>query len=323
MTKENNLQFLRLLLAFMVFVTHFIELSGFTSLTFARNFHYAIYAFFVVSGMLIYASVEKNDKKTYFKNRFLRIYPAYAFVILFFSVLLFFVSKLTLKEYFSNEYLSYLVNNLSFLNFLKPCIHDVFALNPDNCAVNGSLWTIKIEVMFYIFVPVLFFLIKNKSRITANICLASLYLMSFIYFYYFNEIQQNNLYAKQFPGVLTYFVSGILLYKNFHYFKRNIIWFIFPALFFLQYKTSLLFPFSIAMIVFFVAFKLPYFSKLDFKNDYSYGLYLVHYPIIQTIASFDFQNENPIFYNVIVVVLACLFSYFLWHFIEKPVLKLR
>lgn len=323
MKRENNLQIIRFLLAFLVFIMHFVGLSGLKEVSFVKNFHYAVYVFFIISGMLVYASVERNDLFTYGKNRLLRILPAYYFVVIFFSLLLFFSSSKNILEYFSYEYFSYLFVNLIFLNFLKPCIHDVFSMNPIDCSVNGSLWTIKVEVMFYLFVPFLYKFIKNKTKQIQNLILIILYLLSFAYFYYFNIVKDNYLFAKQFPGALMYFVSGILLYKNFDFFKKYSIYFILPSFYFIYDYTAIFFPISFAIILFVVSFQLPYIKFLDFKNDVSYGIYLIHYPVIQFLVSYELHKLPTLAYSIIVFFVVLLLSIITWKYIEKPALSLQ
>jgi len=65
--------------------------------------------------------------------------------------------------------------------------------------------------------------------------------------------------------------------------------------------------------------KLPYFSR----GDYSYGIYLYGFPIQQAIIS-TFPGMNSwILHLFISALIVTMFATFSWHFIEKPILKLR
>ena len=290
---------------------------------FAAMPNYSVFAFFVISGFLIYASLDKlRDTRKYFVNRAKRILPAYVAVVVFFAVFLFFFSGGSAKEYFSASWLKYLGVNLIFLNFLEPCINFVFTDNP-TCAVNGSLWTIKVEVMFYLFVPVLFWFIKHKSKIIQNGTLIVLYLLSLLYFTGMNLLGKDTL-AKQFPGCLTYFVSGILLYLNLDFFKKHQWKFIIPAISIilvekLLFHYTALFPFALGIVIIGFAY-----SKIPLQNfakfgDISYGMYLLHYPIIQLFIQLGWYETNwGILLSFGVIILASFAS---WYLIEQPFLR--
>lgn len=57
----------------------------------------------------------------------------------------------------------YLVANLCFMNFLAPSLPGVFTENIMT-AVNGSLWTMKGEVVCYLMVPFVYNYIKKRRE---------------------------------------------------------------------------------------------------------------------------------------------------------------
>ncbi|MEQ9315317.1 MAG: acyltransferase family protein, partial [Henriciella sp.] len=111
----------------------------------------SIQGFFIVSGALVYGSLERSETlATYAEKRVRRLYPAYAVVILVPAL----VSGFLTGWADVTAILSYLGANLIFLNFLSPDLPGLFDANRFT-EVNGALWTLKIEVMFYIGLPVL------------------------------------------------------------------------------------------------------------------------------------------------------------------------
>jgi len=328
MKHNNNFDFLRFLFSFLVVVGHSMILSRqpeFWNEFFAAMPNYSVYSFFVISGFLVYSSFDRlKDLKKYLTNRIKRILPAYIFVVLFFAVFLLAFSSNNIANYFSWEWLKYLGANLIFANFLKPCIPFVFENNPE-CGVNGSLWTIKVEIMFYVFVPILYYFLKNRSLRNKNIVLLVFYLISLTYGYFVGKYYSYEM-AKQLPGSLVYFLSGIFLYLNLDFFKKN-QWKLLPIatilgvleLYFLPF--NLVFPFALGIVIIWMAF-----SKMPLRNfgkygDFSYGVYLVHFPIIQIFVQekiYDQYSFVGLFASYILVV---LFSVLIWKFVESPFLR--
>ncbi|GAB3962086.1 hypothetical protein GCM10028805_62350 [Spirosoma harenae] len=121
--------------------------------------------FFVVSGFLIWKSyASTHNFSSYFEKRARRILPAYLAFVFIAIISLAFVSRLSLHDYFTSKQLyTYVFANLTFLNFIQPCLPGVFDENWQ-CAVNGALWTIKVEIMFYFFVALFYTIINRVSR---------------------------------------------------------------------------------------------------------------------------------------------------------------
>ena len=112
----------------------------------------------------MYGSYIKRDSWLGFvKSRAKRIVPPYVKIVLLCAIGLSLVSTLPLTKYFTDAGLwKYLAANLAFLNFLQPTLPGVFEHNNVD-AVNGSLWTLKVEWMLYLTIPVFFFLIRNED----------------------------------------------------------------------------------------------------------------------------------------------------------------
>ena len=153
----NNFDILRLILAILVFFAHWNIL---TSQDISNSlFHlsgFAVDMFFVVSGFLIFWSFDADqNKKHFYIKRFFRIFPLYAFLIILQT--LFFIS---FSDGNTLEIIKYFIANIFFLNFLAPTVGSTLSGLEVN-AVNGSLWTLKNEVVFYALVPLIFMLYKK------------------------------------------------------------------------------------------------------------------------------------------------------------------
>jgi peptidoglycan/LPS O-acetylase OafA/YrhL len=154
---QNNFDVLRLILAVLVFFTHWNILTSqkITNLIFHLS-GFAIDMFFIVSGFLIFWSFNSDQNKyNFFIKRFFRVFPLYAFLIILQA--LFFLG---FSDGGLTEIVKYFLANIFFLNFLAPSVGTTLVgLEVD--AINGSLWTLKNEVAFYALVPLIFMFYKK------------------------------------------------------------------------------------------------------------------------------------------------------------------
>ena len=330
-TNQNNFDLIRLLLALSVFIVHSAQLSQneiFVSLSTYLNSRYAVYAFFIVSGFLIFSSYENSGSlKIFFKKRFFRIYPAYFSVIIITSILLFSISTVPWDEYFSRTWIKYLISNLATLNFLQPTLPGVFENNAIP-AVNGALWTIKIEIMFYLSIPLIALLFSKYNKL---IVLSILYILSIIYVEVlsgFAEEGSRNIYtllAKQLPGQLSFFLAGAFLYYYFSNFKKFQYFYLILALIgvylYIENGIWLFFPVSLGIVVIYMAVLFKYLGNFGKFGDFSFGVYIWHFPIIQTFIHFHILDKMPIFGSIALLLLIAGISFLSWKYIEKPFLQ--
>ncbi len=341
--RSNNFDFLRFLLAFSVFIGHFglghvtVGLVG-APLGFIAS--YAVRCFFVISGFLIFMSYENSKSlRDYCLKRVRRIYPAYCFIIFATALGLFLLSKFSWQNYFlSPELFKYIFFNLIFISNVQQTLPGVFTEN-SSALVDGPFWTIKIEVLFYASVPILVFLFRRFNKFT-SICL--IYIFSYLYFVSMMTLYQKtgatsfeNL-SRQLPGALSFFLSGTLLYYYFDVFKKYaLIGFgisvavltvhsnlpeanlLHPGVFMI----NLLLPISLGIIIIFIAFYTPHTQLFSKYGDLSYGIYLLHFPIIQIFTSLKLYDRYPDLAPALTVVVVLGCAFLAWHTIEKPFLS--
>lgn len=322
----NNFDLLRLLFAGTVCLVHAYLLSGFKELEQIYNLlspDVAVKAFFVVSGFLIIMSYERSFSiKSYTIKRIRRIYPAYFCTVTLSAILFFLISDDPWSRYFSYEWLKFYVANLLFLNFLQPTLPGVFE-GQISSFVNGALWTLKIEVMFYAVVPLIVFLIRKSNRF---VVLFYIYIISVIYSIYLQHLyitEGSVLFyelARQLPGQLSYFMAGALFYFYYDIFKAHANLFLLSAL--LIYLLGRFIPLDffepIVLATFVCYFGLNfYLGNISRYGDFSYGIYILHYPIIQLLIYSGFFEASPFFFLFSVVSLTCVSAFAMWHLVEK------
>lgn len=153
-SKDNSFDFLRLLCCLIVVYEHCVVLSG-IDLPCLNLRGIAVNVFFVLSGFWVAQSYLKSSSiKEYALKRCRKILPQYWTVVLAGAFFLSAFSQLPAREYFFNSgFFKYLAANISTLNFIHPTLPGVFEGLALDGSVNGSLWTIKIEIGFYILLP--------------------------------------------------------------------------------------------------------------------------------------------------------------------------
>lgn len=329
---KNNFDLLRLYLAFSVCFAHLGKVSGVAAFVPLARFFYsgiAVDCFFVLSGFLIFRSFDRSSStRSYLSKRVRRIYPAYLSIVVLAAVLLpfLFVQPAT-DLFFSTEWLRFLISNISFLNFLQPDLPGIFTTNPFQ-VINAPLWTIKIEVMFYLAVPLIFLLCKKDKQWLVLCCLYAASYSYSLFFLHLHATSGLEVYLKlekQLPGQLTFFLSGGMLYLYFSLFKKYwkycLLFAAFTILFQENVLLQALYPFALAISVISFALCLPYLGNWGKFGDMSYGVYIYHFPIIQVFTSFSlFDGHAWIrFTGLVLSILATAF--FSYHVIERPFLK--
>ena len=328
MTGNNNFNIIRIYLSFSVLFFHLYALSQKSEISFFNrifNGEKAVFTFFIISGYLISKSYKRsNSNKEFFIKRFKRIYPAYISVIFLCAALGFLVSDYSQSDYFKSPVLyKYILANSVFLNFLQPTLPGVFQGNYFP-TVNGSLWSLKIEIGYYLLVPLLFFL---RSKVKVHYLYAVLFIASVTYFLgmmHLYKATTNNIFlflSRQTPGQLFYFILGAWASEidDKTLFKRIISWLGLPCLVALFFPLGVVLEsFVLAIVVFFIAFCIPAINYPMKREDISYGLYIYHFPVIQVLVYFHFFDNSIALSIALSVVITIVLAALSWFFIEKP-----
>jgi len=335
-SSANNFDFLRFVFARTVVCAHIVVLAQQQRLMWLRPFfdtYIAICGFFVISGFLVTKSfMSSRDTGVYFLKRAKRLLPAYTCVIVLCVLLLSLVSTLPPAAYFTDiRTLKYLLANMTFMNFLHPTLPGVFT-HHEVPAVDGALWTIKVEVGFYILLPfVVYFTNKLNSFKRGLAFLVVLYAASVLFrqlFIYLGTQNGNPLLIElshQLPAFLSYFLSGAILFVCYSFFLRHkqVIFWIALSVFLIEryFDWEVLRPMALACMVVYVAFSFPFLNKFGKYGDVSYGIYIFHFPIVQVLIYLGFYDEHPYaaFFSTLIGV--CGVGLLSWHLVEKRFLS--
>jgi peptidoglycan/LPS O-acetylase OafA/YrhL/glycosyltransferase involved in cell wall biosynthesis len=278
---DNNFTVLRLVLALLVVLGHFKNFIGIFRPSFPFDYSgMAVYCFFVVSGYLVTSSFDRDaNVGRFYLRRLFRIYPLYIAVVVAQTIILGCLAPGGPVDNW-RSILGYFAANAVFANFVQHDIGSGVLTGLVDPSLNASLWTLKIEVGFYLLVP----LIWGAVRRHGIGVLAILFLLSALYHVVLTHAGELR-YAKQLPGQLQYFALGMAAYRFRHRlrFGRRAGLAATIALAVLATglrigQPPLLFPAVVAALVIIAALRTP---RIPLRLDISYGVYLLHAPVIQ------------------------------------------
>ncbi len=324
----NRFDFLRLLFASIVFIYHAVALSSFTGANieaqWGRLAEISIQGFFIISGMLVYGSLERaKNIFDYAAKRVRRLYPAYVVVILIPALI-----SLMLGGGLA-QIGKYVSANLLFLNFLQPTLPGLFE-GQRFPAVNGALWTLKIEVMFYMALPLLGWILAKVERAKWG-ALILLYVGAEIWRIVIPniDIPHATQIARQLPGQMSFFVIGMILWmlKDKLQSRLGLLGIVGLVLAVVSFAPYLEFLRAAGLggLIFMLAYApvSKFAPKLNAARfgDFSYGVYITHFPIINALvaggvfAGVSWQGMG------LAVLLVFAASAAMWHMVEKPFLR--
>ena len=353
--RQNNFDLIRLLAAAQVVVAHGIghtelvkQLSPLGKQLFdALMLLPGVPVFFVISGFLITQSFERNpsDLKGYFWRRGLRIFPALWVCLVVTLIALGAFGFLGRDFVLTKHFAAWLAGQVSFLQFYNPEHFRDFGIG----VANGALWTITVELQFYVFVPIFWWLTRSRGRI-ASALTAVMFFVSFAAYCVMDHkvngpggftgapIAFKLLHVTLAPH-LWMFMLGIFLHRHFDRVRgmlegKFLLYFVTYALFMAGVQTLVEFrsvPYYLAYLpsrtllalgtiaAAYTARSLS--TKLLRGTDLSYGTYLYHSVVINVFVELGWMNTMmAVVYVAIVSVITALVS---WHVVEKPALAMK
>jgi peptidoglycan/LPS O-acetylase OafA/YrhL len=335
--RDNNFNLIRISAAYLVLVTHSFALAiGSGDAEPFRNIlgmtigTIAVDTFFITSGFLVTASIISRQSTIEFLwARFLRIYPGMLIMLI--------LTVFIMGPIFSNlSIIQYLYNTQTYKYFARCALlvfgvsyelPGVFTNNPYKIAVNGSLWTLPVEIRMYAILAIMWLSLKlfpNIRMAIYKVLITIIAFSSFIYvvmsqFQLCPKTDNSRLLFMFFCGASFYIYKDKIILSKYIFiplFSITVIS-LFSDYFFLAYIVSL------AYIIIFIAY-IPagIIRKYNKLGDYSYGMYIYAFPIQQMIASVvpGISVLHMIIFATIFVFLASILS---WYLVEKRFLQLK
>jgi peptidoglycan/LPS O-acetylase OafA/YrhL len=279
---------------------------------------FAVYVFFAISGFLVTASLlRKPGTWRYVKHRFARIYPAYfACVLLAVLALGPAFTTLPLREYFGagSQSWHYLLENLNPVTMAWQ-LPGVFEHNPVPRTVNGSLWSLGLEVRWYAYLGALALLgVVSRRWLFTTVAIAFLAFACW-----------EGLHGKPDPlgfrALSMVFMAGALVAQWRAQVRiSHLGMFVLLAACALARDTRAFFPLVVVAIAYgsyWFAYLLPALAWPK-RIDYSYGLFLYGFPVQQALLAL-WPRLLPLQLFALATPIALAFAALSWHLLERKI----
>jgi peptidoglycan/LPS O-acetylase OafA/YrhL len=308
--------------------------------------HQMVMLFFVMSGFLIHYGFSKKIQDgvakldiSYFKKRFIRIYPV-LLVALLFTYLLDCLGIFWHLPIYTSSTNNAIINesikiDLSNNNFVE----NLFLYGSKVWGSNVPMWSLKLEWFFYLIYPV-FYLINSKYVKSSYLIFI---LFSLIVFFRPIQLEFINGFFKNiiicFPiWLLGAFIADVSTYRIQLNLKKFYYLMFFPLLpILVNVDSELIRDYCVAIgFVGLIAIMLKssiHFTILEgrffsFFSRISYSLYIIHSPILVLFSALLFemfggqlpQSQVFIFLGLIICVVV---SYLVYYFVERPSLSFK
>jgi peptidoglycan/LPS O-acetylase OafA/YrhL len=339
--RVNNFDLLRLLAALQVAVVHGMAILKPTG-DFARllatvlDRFPGVPIFFVISGVLISKSYEHSASlRDYLRNRCLRIFPGLWVCLLVSIAVILALGVASLGRITTPGWLLWWAGQMSIFQNVQAAF-----LAPLSTGLNRSLWTIPIELEFYMVLPALYRVLPRKcpgNMRLLGLALASLAIQLLIVNSNHSvvHLRAYSLLGATLIPYLWMFLVGVAIQRNWSIvrgwlFGRAHWWglgylMLCTAARWLNVDTggnymSPLYLLPLAGLIVSLATTAPQVSHRILRHhDVSYGLYLYHMLVIDLLVGFAAPSGWASIAAAIIVSLGL--AALSWTLIEKPYLK--
>ena len=347
--RANSIGFVRWLMAFMVIFSHAGPLAGFyggqdlgTQFSTEQSLGgVAVCGFFFLSGFLISKSrMGSASTPRFFWRRIMRIIPAWwatLLVVAFvFGPIAWIREAGTIDGYFNaviDNPLTYFVNNM-FLILNQPSIAGMGTSIPfytihGGFEWNGSAWTLAFEFAAYIVVGVLGMIGALRHRIVGGVVAVIIIIFATFQWLRVGELNQASFVFSDFRLLLLLapFAFGMLFAlfgDKIPLDDRLAVAAITIALFTYAKGGWLVFgQYAFCYFLIWFAIRATKLQRWEKFGDFSYGIYIIAWPLMQFAAYFGLQNQGWIVYHLVIVIGCHIYAYLSWHLIEKPAMSLK
>jgi peptidoglycan/LPS O-acetylase OafA/YrhL len=351
--RTNNFDLLRLAAAGQVAILHSAELMGVSdpdnSWFLALLHHFpGVPIFFFISGFLISRSFESNSAlNDYARNRGFRIFPALWGCLAVSLLMVWMSGYFATIEIPWDKFLLWVGGQLTVVQFWNPDFLRGYGIG----TLNGPLWTICVELQFYVVTPIIYFLLRPLSKRSFDKALIALIVFFIlVHLAFFKGLRQyelvdgENILVKlfqiSFPPWIYMFLIGVWAQRNFEMMRTftrgplRLVAFL-VAFFVFHTVMKMLFgkivsgqqldPLSyllLCLCILSAAYTMPDLAgRILKRNDISYGVYIYHMPVVNLFMWFGLVSS--IGYLGLALASTVVLATLSWFLIERPSMKMK
>ncbi|MDO5750930.1 MAG: acyltransferase [Rothia sp. (in: high G+C Gram-positive bacteria)] len=323
--RNNSLNFLRLVLAALVIISHVVLFfpTGSASL----NEHvdslgdFAVNMFFCISGFLIAHSASRAALSSYLLRRSLRIFPGYWVALLFIALIASPIAYMTghsVEDWSWGSVFGYVTNNFFLAQNQSVTLGGFKGV--DLFTWNLPFWTLAYEFTAYLMLIPMFYIRVIRERL--HIILPILFVGVIVGMRAYISLRGFPADAWIFFRLMMMFMAGTLLYLFSKKIKAN-LWIALLcvalglglqlfATTYIFYGAQLLFAYGI------LALGSTLSVPIGQKNDISYGVYIYGFPVQCILLLLGSAVLGPLVNLALDVVLTFALAWCSWRLIEKP-----
>lgn len=336
-------------MAFMVIFSHAGPLGGFyggkdlgTQFSTEQSLGgVAVAGFFFLSGFLITKSkMGRSSTPRYFWRRIMRIFPGWFLILLVTAYVLAPIAwnqehgsmdgywNATSESpftYFSNNmWLPLIQHNIAGMGKSIP-----FYQLSGGFEWNGSAWTLAFEFGAYILVAALGVIGALRHRIIGGLVAGFIIILAMMQWFGMGNLLSfsHALHDYRVLLLMAPFAFGILfalfgdripvdnrlaiacvVVAGWTYAKGG--WLVFGQYAFLY-------------LLMWFAIKVQALKNWDKHGDFSYGIYIIAWPLMQFSAYFGLEKAGWLVYHLVIVIGCHIYAFLSWHLIERPALQLK
>lgn len=278
-----------------------------------------VYLFFALSGFILYDRfkgkvITSKVVKSYYLRRLFRLEPPYIINLLILLVL----SLIGVIPNWRGD-IGHFLASLFYSHNLMYCEPSV---------LNGVLWSLEIEIQFYLICPFLALFLNRFGRVFQIVVVTVFILVGVWLSIEFNPEETN---IKSLFGYVHYFLIGVLIAistkeNNKSINRYAIITVVSIVVYFALVFELYLFKLIELALVFFILFTFLRCKRISVGRNnlfvligsMVYSIYMYHYLIIIALVRFFEINKDSIFNGSILVLLSVLLSVPFYILFERP-----